>query len=132
MAELLIDGDDLIVHLRMSERFWSFHGDVRAPLTAVTSVAAVTKPWFALRGWRMAGIAVRGVAAMGTWKHADGFDFCLVRRQLQAVQIDVATGRFCRYLICVPEGQDPEDLAGHVAQAAGIAKSPIIDWTPPE
>jgi len=127
VAELLIDGDDMIVHLRPSEKIGGFHGDIRVPLTSIQSVARVSKPWLALRGWRMAGIALRGVTALGTWKHGNEYDFCAVRRQRPAVQVDVATGRFCRFLICVPEGGDADALAGHVADAAGIAKSPPID-----
>jgi hypothetical protein len=127
VAELVADGDQLIVHLKSSEKILSFHGDMRIPLTAIRSVAPVSKPWLALRGWRMAGTAMRGVVALGTWKHGDGFDFCAVRKTRPAVQIDVGTGHFGRFIICVAEGGDAEALADQVAAAAGIARSAPVN-----
>lgn len=122
MAELRVDGGDLIVHLTPLQKIVSFHADIRVPLRAVRSVAAVEKPWLALRGRRMAGTALRGVAAMGTWIHGDRqYDFCVVRGQQQAVQVDLNSGRFTRLLVCVPEGADPEAEATRLASAAGIA-----------
>ena len=122
MAELLVDGEDLLVHLSPGQRFFSFHGDIRVPLTAVRSVTPVEKPWLALRGRRMAGTALRGVAAMGTWIHGDRqYDFCIVRRQQPAVQVDLNAGRFDRYIICRPEGTDVAAEARELALAAGVA-----------
>ena len=122
MADLVVDGEDLLLHLPPAQKFFSFHGDIRIPLTAIRSVTPVEKPWLALRGRRMAGTALRGVAAMGTWTHADRrYDFNIVRKQLLAVQIDVNSGRFDRYIICRPEGTDITAEARELARAAGIA-----------
>jgi hypothetical protein len=38
MAELLVDGDELVLHLSTLEELASVHGDLRAPLAAVTAV----------------------------------------------------------------------------------------------
>ena len=38
MAELLIEGDALVLHLSRMEEFEAVHGDLRAPLSAVRSV----------------------------------------------------------------------------------------------
>lgn len=122
MAELLVDGADLVVHLTPMQKFVSFHLDIRVPLTAVRSVKPLDNPWMTLRGRRMAGTALRGVAAMGTWIHGDKlFDFNIVRGQQKAVQVDVNAGRFQRYIICVPDGTDPGAEAEWIAAAAGIA-----------
>lgn len=124
MAELIVDGEQLVLHLPLSQKILSFHGDIAVPLTAVQSVRAVEKPWLALRGRRMAGTALRGVAAMGTWIHGDRlFDFCIVRSQQKAVQLDLATGRFQRFLVSLPEPLDHEAEADRLAAAAGIARS---------
>lgn len=122
MAELRVDGDDLVVHLTPAQKVLGFHADIRVPLTAVRSVAAVDKPWLALRGRRMAGTAMRGVAAMGTWVHGDRlYDFCVLRGMQRAVQVDLNAGRFGRFLIGVADGVDPEAEARRVAAAAGVA-----------
>lgn len=124
MAELIVDGSDLVLHLPLTQKIVGFHPDIRVPLTAVQAVAPVDKPWLALRGRRMAGTALRGSTAIGTWIHGDKqFDFCVVRGQLKAVQVDLNSGRFSRFLVCVPEGTDPRVEADRIADAAGIARS---------
>jgi hypothetical protein len=124
MAELIVDGSDLVLHLTPVQRMVSFHKDLRVPLSSVRAVTSVDKPWLALRGRRMAGTALRGVAAMGTWTHSDRlYDFCVVRGQQTAVQIDLTTGRFERWLVCVPPGTDARAEADRLADAAGIARS---------
>ena len=122
MAELLVDGEDLWLHLPGGQKFFSFHGDIRVPLTSVRSVTPLEKPWLALRGRRMAGTALRGVAAMGTWIHGEKhFDFCIVRRQLLAIQVDLNAGRFDRFIVCRPAGTDVAAEARELAAAAGVA-----------
>ena len=117
-----MDGDQLVLHLPPTQKILGFHADIRVPLTAVRSVAAVEKPWLALRGRRMAGTAMRGVAAVGTWIHGDRlYDFCVIRRMQQAVQVDLNSGRFTRFLVGVPEGTDARAEASRLAAAAGIA-----------
>jgi hypothetical protein len=122
MAEIRVDGEELVLHLTPVQKAVGFHADIRAPLTAVRSITPVEKPWLALRGRRMAGTAMRGVAAMGTWIHGDRlYDFCVVRAQQPAIQVDLNTGRFTRWLVCMPEGSDIEAEARRLAAAAGIA-----------
>lgn len=122
MAELRVDGGDLVLHLTPGQKVLGFHGDITVPLTAVREVRPVGKPWLALRGRRMAGTAMRGVVAMGTWTHGDRrYDFCVLRRMQSAVQVDLNGGRFDRFLVGVPEGADPGAEARRIAGAAGIA-----------
>jgi len=69
------------------------------------------------------GVSFPGHAALGTRRHADGYDFCILHRDRPAVQVDVTTGRSSRLVICVPEGGDPQAEAARIAAAAGIAPS---------
>ena len=121
MAELIVDDENLVVHLTLSEKIWGFHGDIRVRLSSIVSVAPDPKPWLGLRGWRMAGVSFVGHAVLGTRRHGDGYDFCILHRDRSAVQVNVASGRFSRFVICVPEGGDPEAEAARIAAAAGIA-----------
>jgi len=123
MAELIVDDEDLVVHLTLGEKIWGFHGDIRVRLSSIVSVAPDPKQWLGLRGWRMAGVSFAGHAVLGTRRHGDGYDFCILHRDRPAVQVDVAPGRFSRLVICVPEGGDPEAEAARIAAAAGIAPS---------
>jgi hypothetical protein len=122
MAELIVDNQDLVVRLTLGEKIWGFHGDVRARLSSIVSVAPDPQPWLGLRGWRMAGVSLGG-HAMGTRRHGTGYDFCILRGARPAVRVDLASGRFSRLVICVPEGGDPEAEAARIAAAAGITPS---------
>jgi hypothetical protein len=123
MAELIINDKDLVVHLTLGEKIWSFHGDIRVRLSSIVSAAPDPQPWLGLRGWRMAGVSFTGHAVLGTRRHGDGYDFCILHRDWPAVRVDVASGRFSRFVISVPEGGDPGAEAARIAAAAGIAPS---------
>jgi hypothetical protein len=123
MAELIIDDRDLVVHLTLGEKILSFHGDIRVRLSAILSVAPDPKPWLGLRGWRMAGLTFPGYKALGTRRHGDGYDFCVLHRDGPAVRVNVTSGRFSRFIVSVPEGGDAEAEAARIAAAAGIAPS---------
>jgi hypothetical protein len=123
MAELIVENDDLVVHLTLGEKIWSFHGDIRVRLSSIVRVAPDPKPWLGLRGWRMAGVSVVGRAVLGTRRHGGGYDFCILHRDRPAIRVDVASGRFSRLIICVPEGGDAAAEAARIAAAAGIAPS---------
>ena len=119
-----MDGTDLVVHLPVRQKVLGFHADIRVPLSAVRSVTPLDKPWLALRGRRMAGTAMRGVAAVGTWIHGDKkYDFNVLRREPQAVQVDLNAGRFERLIIGVAADRDARAEADRIADAAGIARS---------
>jgi hypothetical protein len=123
MAELTADDRDLVVRLTRSEKFWGFHGDIRVRLSSIVSVASDSKPWLGLRGWRMAGISIVGHTVLGTRRHRAGYDFCVLHGNRPAVQVNMASGRFSRLVICVPEGADPESEAARISALAGIAPS---------
>ena len=123
MAELIADGGDLIVRLTPGEKIWGFHRDIRVHLSSIICVAPDPKPWLGLRGWRMAGVSLAGRAVLGTRRHGDGYDFCILHSDRPAVRVDVAPGRFSRLIISVPEGGDPQSEAARIAAAAGIAPS---------
>ena len=123
MAELIVDDEDLVVHLTLGEKIWGFHGDIRVRLSSIVSVAPDPKPWLGLRGWRMAGFSFPGHAALGTRRHGAGYDFCILHRDRPAVRVDASSGRFSRLIISVPEGGDSAVEAARIAAAAGITPS---------
>lgn len=123
MAELIVDDDDLVVHLTPGEKIWGLHGDIRVRLSSIVAVAPDPKPWLGLRGWRMAGVSFVGRAVLGTRRHGNGYDFCVLYGDRPAVQVDVTSGRFSRLVICAPKGGDAEAEAVRIAAAAGIVSS---------
>ena len=127
MAELLVQGTDLVLHLPPTQKLLGFHGDLKLPLSAIRTVRPVEKPWLTLRGRRMAGTAMRGVAAVGTWIHGERrYDFCVIRRTQPAVMVEMASGRFDRLIVGIPEGSDPVAEADRIAAAAGVARGDAL------
>jgi hypothetical protein len=124
MARLEVDGDDLLLRLTWREKIAGFRANIRIPLSAIRAVTVPPNAWLAMRGWRMAGIAFPGYVAIGTRRHADGYDFTVVKKTAPAVQVEVNTGRFQRFLISVPNGVDADSEANRIADAAGIARPP--------
>lgn len=121
VTSLVVAGDELVLHLTPGQKIAALHSDLRVPLSGVRSVGVMEKPWMQLRGRRMAGVGFPGSVAMGTWIHAGGLDFCLLRRTQPAVAVDLSAGRFSRWVVGVPPGADARALAGRIADAAGIA-----------
>lgn len=114
MAELVIDGADLVVAMRPVERFWSFRRqDLRVPRTAVRSARAVTTPWLELRGWRVDGVAVPGWVAMGRRRHGGGYDFTCVRGSGPAVVVELMGQPWERLVVSVA---DPAPLVDRLGQ----------------
>ncbi len=120
VAELIIDDEDLVVRLTLGEKMGGFHGDIRVRLSSIARVAPDPRPRLGLRGWRMAGVSLGGTV-LGTRRHGDGYDFCVLHQDRPAVRMDVTSGRFSRLVICVPEGGDATAEAARIAAAAGIA-----------
>lgn len=123
MGRLEVDGSDLVLRLNWREKIAGFHGNLRAPLTSIRSVSVPKYPWQALRGWRMAGIGIPRIVALGTRRHGTGYDFATLHGSRAAIQVELATGRFERWLVSVEDGEDPRAEAQRVATAAGIRVS---------
>jgi hypothetical protein len=120
MATFRVDGDDLVVHMRLREKVMGFHANIRVPLTSVLSVRVISNAWMELRGWRMAGIAIPAFFAYGTRRHGTGYDFTVIRRVEPVVEVELSSGRFQRLFVSVETAEEAASLAASVAAAAGI------------
>jgi hypothetical protein len=81
MAELVIDGNDLVLHLSALEELASVHGDLRAPLAAVTSVEVLEdahEP--ADAGFKLIGGRLPGSFEIGTFSADSQRVFAAVHR----------------------------------------------------
>src|SRR4051794_885160 len=112
MARLIAGGDVLRVHLWLFGRIGAcITGDLWFPLTAVRSVHVIEQPWSELRGERSPGTNVRGVVALGSFKHLYGRDFVAVYGRGPAVMVELDGMRFMRLLI---SRQDAEEVAEQI------------------
>jgi hypothetical protein len=103
VAELVIDGSDLVVHLTPLERLGALRGDVRVPLSAVRAVRVTEPAWNELRGIRAPGTGWPGVIALGTRRGGFGRDFAAVYRDRAAVVVELDGAAFGRLVICTSD-----------------------------
>jgi hypothetical protein len=123
MAELGVDGGELVLHLSTLEKAEGMHGDIRVPLASVTSVRAVDNPWPELRGIRAPGTGVPRVIAVGTRRGSFGKDFVAVHGTKSAVVVELSGTGFSRLVATI------EDAAGvaatiDAARGAGTGSGP--------
>jgi hypothetical protein len=99
MAELRVEGTDLVLHMGALEKAEGFHGDIRVSLRAVTSVRAVDDAWPELRGLRAPGTGLPHVIAVGTRRGGFGKDFAAVHGTGPAVVVELEQCEFDRLVV---------------------------------
>ena len=103
MADLRTEGAELVLHLRPMEKAEGFHGDIRVPLSAVTSVRAVDDAWHELRGLRAPGTGLPEVIAVGTRRGSFGKDFAAVHGTGPAVVVELEGADYGRLVVSVDD-----------------------------
>jgi hypothetical protein len=93
--------------------------DLWIPLTAVRGARVTEQPWSELRGERAPGTCVRGVVALGTFKHIYGRDFVALYGRGPAVLVELDGVRFVRLLV---SRQDAEDVAEQIEELTAETK----------
>jgi hypothetical protein len=116
MANLMVDGADVVVRLSGLEKLAAFRGDVRVPVASVSAVAVEPSPWSALRGIRSPGTGWPGVIAYGVRRYRGGRDFAAVLGKRPAVRLELdPPSPFARVVVTVA---DPEGVVARVRSAA--------------
>jgi hypothetical protein len=114
MAELRVEGDDLVLHMHAVEKAEGFHGDIRVPLRAVSEVQVVDTAWPHLRGWRAPGTGVPNVIAVGTRRGEFGKDFAAVHGTGPAVVVVLADAEYGRFVVTM---DDASAVAARIEEA---------------
>jgi hypothetical protein len=105
MAELEVRQDALVVTLTAVERVAAMKREVRVPLADVCGICADPDPWTALRGVRVEGTGIPGVAVYGVRRMTGGRpDFAALHGRGPAVRVELTTGaRYRRLLVTVAD-----------------------------
>jgi len=114
VAELCVDGDELVLHMSGPEKAEGFHGDIRVSLRAVSGVRAVDTAWPELRGVRAPGTGMPNVIAVGTRRGGFGKDFAAVHGTGSAVVVELEGAEYGRFVVTV---DDALGVAGQVREA---------------
>jgi hypothetical protein len=120
MAEVVIEGGELVVQLSFWEKVGSLRSGVRASLGSVQQVRATSEPWAELRGIRAPGTGIPAVIMLGTMRGSFGKDFCAIYRGKPAVIVELAGEEFRRLLLSV---EQPEALVERILSAQRQARS---------
>ncbi len=116
MADLRAEGNDLVLHMHALEKAEGFHGDIRVPLSAVTSVRVVDDAWPELRGIRAPGTCVPEVIAVGTRRGGFGRDFAAVHGTGAAVVVELEGAEYARLIVT---SDDANAVASAIRATAG-------------
>jgi hypothetical protein len=99
MAELKVEGDEMVVELSGLEKAGAFHGDVRVPRSAVREVRKVDHAMGAVRGFRAPGTGLPGVIALGTWRRKGSKDFVAAYRRGPGVVVELDGAAYGRLIV---------------------------------
>ncbi|HVC39980.1 MAG TPA: hypothetical protein VNH20_08440 [Candidatus Dormibacteraeota bacterium] len=114
MADIRIDGDDLVLVLGRLEKVEGVHGDIRVPLTSVREVEVVDHPLEFIHGLKLAGAGIPGVTAMGTWVSSDGRTFAAEHHASRGIVVHLEGQTYAQLVV---GSADPEALAARVQAA---------------
>jgi len=117
MAQLTVRDDVATLALSRLEQLEGFRRSVRAPVSSITVVRAVTDPWPELRGLRAPGTGLPGVVAVGTRRGSFGKDFAAVHGKGPGVVVEMAGQEFQRWVLTV---DDPDPVVARMNVAAGL------------
>jgi uncharacterized protein len=120
MADLRIDGNELVLHLSAAEKLEGVHGDLRAPLSAVRGVAVLDDahdPVGVHAGIKI-GTRIPGVIEVGTVQGRTQRLFAAVHRDTpRGLRVRFEGTDYDQWIVgCA----DPEAVAARLGLPAGI------------
>jgi hypothetical protein len=111
MADLIIQGDTLVVQMREVEKLEAVHGEVSVPLASVTSVEVLDDALGAVHGMRV-GTGIPGRMAIGTFTSRSAHQFAVVHHDTRrGVRVSLHDARFDELVIGC---DDPEAVAARI------------------
>jgi hypothetical protein len=115
LADVTIEGGDLVVALSAFERAESFHGDIRVPLSSVRSVAVVDNLFSEVHGMRAPGTGIPGMTMVGTLIAKGEKTFAVIHHDgHRGVRIALEGEQFVQLLVGC---DDPESVAAAITAA---------------
>lgn len=114
MAELMREGDTIILRLSVAEKLEGIHGDLHTPVASIESMTIVDDVIHAIHGIRTMGTSIPGVVAMGTFWSGSETVFAIVHHHnTRGIRVNLRGGHYGAWIVGV---DDP----GHVIAQLGI------------
>jgi hypothetical protein len=118
MAELHVEGDELVLHLSGAEKAEAIHGDLRVPLSAIRSVEVLddAHSWTGIGAGFKVGLRVPGVATVATVRgHGEKVFVAVHSHTPRGVRVHLEGAPWDEWIVgCA----DPEAVAATVAPAS--------------
>jgi hypothetical protein len=118
MAELQLDGGELVLHLSAAEKAEAVHGDLRVPLSAVRGVEVIdgAHDWTGIGVGFKVGMRVPGVATVATVRgHGEKVFIAVHSDTPRGVRVRLADAPWDEWIVgCA----DPEAVAATLASAS--------------
>jgi hypothetical protein len=118
VAELQLEGGELVLHLSVAEKAEAVHGDLRVPLSAVRGVEVLddAHDWTGIGVGFKVGMRVPGVATVATVRgHGEKMFIAVHRDTPRGVRVRLAGAPWDEWIVgCA----DPETVAGTLASAS--------------
>lgn len=115
MAELIRDGDTLVLKLTTIEKAEGVHGDIRVPVSAVQHITVLDDVIHAVHGIKMPGSRLPGVFAMGTFMSGSETIFAIVHHQTKRGIKVTLTGEHYDALIIGTDSPEKVIAALHIS-----------------
>jgi len=122
VADILIEGSDLVLELSRMEELEAIHASLRVPLGAVRAVEVVDQPLKALHGGlKLIGTGIPGGTAVGTWLSPDGKTFAVEHHASRGVVVQLEGQTYERLVVGC---HDPEEVAERIRSAVRAQERP--------
>lgn len=123
MAEVKIEGDNLLIRLSLTDRLLTFHGSFTIPLSHVTNAYVSGYKDLELQG-HFEGLSL-GNLKSGVYADHEGLIFVDVAHG-DCLVIETRGERFPRIAVQLPQGVDPNALAHEIVRAIPDA-GPVVE-----
>jgi hypothetical protein len=118
MAELQLEGDELVLHLSGMEKAEAVHGDLRVPRSAISGVEVLddAHSWTGVETGFKVGMRVPGVASVAVVRgHGEKVFVAVHRDTPRGVRVRLADAPWDEWIVgCA----DPETVAASLAPAS--------------
>lgn len=109
MADLIREGDSLVLKLTTIEKVEEVHGDIHVPISEVESVIVLDDVIHAVHGMKLPGSRIPGVFAMGTFVSGTSKIFAIVHHQnKRGLQVNLNGSTYDAIIVGL---DDPEGTA---------------------
>ena len=101
MAQIIEQGDNLVLSLSKAEKIAALHGDLVATKSDLISRKVVENPWRSglLKGVRAPGAAIPFYLLLGTMRYKSGKDFTIIYRNKPVELLEFKNGPYKRWII---------------------------------